>query len=118
MTKRRVNSRAKGKRIELEVADRLRDLLPDLRRNWMAQSAQGGTDLISDAHPELDIEVKGGKAFNSKMVRGVLEQLLHEGKEQNIKFAIIKPDREDPYVVMPMGDFEDLLTCYLEYTSR
>ena len=46
------NSRTKGKNGELELANILKDELRlDVRRNWMAQAAEGGADLSIEWPP-------------------------------------------------------------------
>ncbi len=51
------NSRRKGRAAEQEVARLLKELLGlEIRRNWQAQSAEGGHDLVGI--PGWAIEVK------------------------------------------------------------
>lgn len=102
-----VNSRTKGKVFENWFALRLRPLFPGIHRNWQAQAAQGGADF-SESDP-FDFEVKAGKGYKSVMVRGWLDQVKMEGKKGNYKAVLVKPDREEPYVIMPFNDFIDLL---------
>lgn len=109
-----INSRQKGKRIERYFVNLLKPILPNLRRNANEQSQRGGVDIIDDDYPAIDFEVKGGKAFVSKMIRTVVNQLETEGTKGNLKIACIKPEREDPYYIMPNDTLQEILGFYIK----
>lgn len=79
----------------------------------MAQSRSGGVDL-ENTEP-FDIEVKYGKAYVSKMIRSLIDQVEAEGRPENYKMVVVKPDREKAYVIIPLEDvIEFLAICKVE----
>lgn len=101
------NQRQAGKRWERWFANKLKLVFPDIRRNAGEQAQQGGVDLLGTGC--FDFEIKGGKAYRSKMVRGLLDQVENEGTKHNYKVVMVKPLREEPYVLMPFTDFMEVL---------
>lgn len=59
-----MNSRAKGKRIELEAAAYLRELGFESARRAARNGVAGGEDLIVDELPNVNIEVKGDESID------------------------------------------------------
>lgn len=102
------NNRDKGKRGERMVATLLRDIFPDVRRNAGTQSQSGGVDLENTGC--LDVEVKYGKAYKSKKIRAIIDQVEKEGKKENWKVAFVIPEREKGYVIIPQDDFIEMLS--------
>lgn len=107
------NQRAKGARGERFFANKLKEFFPNITRNYKEQAAGGGTDL--DNTPGFSFEVKFGKAYSSKMIRNIIDQVQSEGKKDTLKVALVKPDREKEYAIIPFKDFLKLLK---EYFSR
>lgn len=101
------NQRQKGKVGERWFATLLRAVFPNVQRNAGTQAREGGNDLIN-TNP-FNFEVKYGKAYSSKMVRGWLDQVRKEGDKANWDAVLVKPDREKPYVVIPFEDFMEIL---------
>ena len=101
------NNREKGKRYERKLATLLRPIFPLVARNSEHQAIDGGVDLVNTGL--FDFEVKGGKQYKSKMMRDIIDQVTGEGKKGNYKVAVIFPDREDPYAVIPLEDFIKLI---------
>lgn len=104
---KKTNNRQKGKRGERYFASRLREVFPNIRRNAGTQSQSGGVDLENTSR--FDFEVKTGKSWKIKKVRQALDQVNQEGKKLNYKIVLVKPDREDPYAIMPFCDLKDIL---------
>jgi len=102
-----MSNRSKGKTYELEMVHQLQEIFPDCHRNWLVQSAMGGTDIANSGC--FNIEIKGGKQCNVKKVRGWLEQVEAEGKKENFNVVVARPIREDAYVIMPFKDFKAIL---------
>lgn len=102
-----VNSRQKGKRIERFFATKLKPIFPNIRRNAGIQAQSGGVDLEETGC--FDFEVKGGKAYNNKMIRNMINQVEVEGRDDNLKAVLVKPEREEPYVILPFNDFLEML---------
>ena len=101
------NNRNKGKVGERKLATLLRPIFPDVARNQEKQAADGGVDLVNTS--PFDFEIKYGKSYKSRMIRDVIDQVESEGKKDNYKVAVIFPDREKGYAVMPIADFIQLL---------
>lgn len=103
-----VNSRQKGKRIERFFLDTyLKELWPDAKTNRADQAADGGVDIVG---VPFDCEIKGGKAYKSKMIQKIIEQINAEGSDNRIKIAFIKPDREDEYVLIPKNTIKAIMS--------
>jgi hypothetical protein len=102
------NNRSKGKVFERWfVNNGLRNIFPDIRRNAGTQAQAGGVDLENTGI--FDFEVKAGKAYKSKMVRGFIDQVQQEGKKENWKCVLVKPDREEAYGIVPYKDLLEIL---------
>ena len=102
-----VNSRQKGKRIERKAAALLRPIFPDIQRNAAEQARDGGVDLLHTGC--FDFEVKGGKQCKITKVRKWLNQVQEEGVPENYKIVTVFPEREEPWVTLPLSDFMELL---------
>jgi len=106
-----MNNRQTGKRWERWFSTKLRDIFPLVQRNANEQSQLGGLDL-KNTHP-FGFEIKGGKAYRSKMIRKILDQVeLGVEKEGSLEYAValIKPLREEPYIIMTFKDFKKLIS--------
>lgn len=101
------NNRQKGKRYERELCHALKGIFPDIRRNANEQSQMGGVDVLNT--DIFDFEVKGGKAYKSRMVREALNQVADEGSPSNFKCVYFHPQNEEPYVAIPFEDFLTIL---------
>lgn len=102
------NNRNKGKVYERKAANLLKPIFSEVRRNAGTQSQAGGVDLENTG--PFNVEVKSGKAYVSRMIRDVLDQVAGEGKKENWDLCMMFPYREKPYIMMPMDDFLELLT--------
>ena len=102
-----MNARNKGKRGELYFVNELKDIWPEASRNYMAQAADGGVDIVNTK--PFNLEVKVGKQGNIKKIHDWLEQVKTEGREFYHDAVLVKPDREDAYVVMPFEDFKAIV---------
>lgn len=102
------NSKAKGKRGERIFVNLLKDIFPDIHRNWHQQtfSKHNGCDLEAD-NCCFNFEVKIGKL--PKKNQQFLDQVKEEGKKENYDVVLCKRDNCDPYVMMPFDDFKQLL---------
>ena len=102
-----MNNRQKGKRGERYFARLLKEFFPEVRRNAGEQAQQGGIDLLGTE--PFDFEIKFGKAYKSKMNRDFIDQISGEGKKGNFHVVLVKPDHEEPYILMPFIHFLVLL---------
>jgi len=101
------NNRNKGKVGERKLATLIRPIFPNVARNQEKQAADGGVDLVNTS--PFDFEIKYGKSYKSKMIRDVIDQVESEGKKENYKVAVIFPEREKGYAIIPLDDFIKLL---------
>ena len=106
-----MTNRDKGKRVERWWATELREFWPNIRRNAGIQSQSGGRDLEETGN--FAWEIKGGKMYVSKMIRNIINQAKSESGEGQLTIAGVKPEREDPYIIMPFEDFKIMLREYL-----
>lgn len=105
------NNRQKGKRIERSFCSAVRHIFPNIRRNANGQSQMGGVDVLETSN--FDFEIKGGKAYQSSMIRKILDQVKAEGSDSNFKVAYVHPDREEPYFIIPAEDFIEMMELML-----
>ena len=103
----RINTRQQGKAWERFFVHRLNDIFPNIRRNAGTQSQSGGVDL-ENTKP-FNFEVKGGKQCRIKKTRGWLEQIKSEGIATSWDAVLVKPSREEGFVLMPFEDFKEIL---------
>lgn len=103
-----VNSRAKGKRGERNFLNALKDHHPGIKPNREEQAADGGLDFVNTG--EFAYEVKCGKQCKIIKIKKWLDQLNTEcPPTKSIQVLLIKPDREDAYVVMSYASYDKLL---------
>lgn len=102
-----MSNRNKGKRGERWFVHRLESVFPEIRRNAGTQSQSGGVDLENAGC--FNFECKFGKRYNYAGIRKMLDQVKEEGKPENFDAVLIKPHREDAYVLMPFDDFLAIL---------
>lgn len=101
------NTRQAGKRYEREIANQLKNIFPNIRRNAGTQSQSGGVDLENTGC--FNIEIKGGKQCVIKKIDKWREQLRNEGKPENYGLLFVRPSREKGYVILEIDDFLELL---------
>ena len=100
-------SRQIGKSYEAKVVRLLRPIFPLIRRNWLEQSAKGGSDLVNTGR--YAIEVKGGTYAKIAKVKKWLEQARKEAEVGKIPLVIVCPRDEKPYVVMDLENWLNLV---------
>lgn len=108
----KINSRAKGKRGERYFLPFLQKHFPNVKINRLDQAAEGGPDYRDT--DEFDFEAKCGKPIVK--TEQWVSQAINQGEKFNLKVVLFKPDRKEPYVLIPLDDFGDLLKAYLAYT--
>jgi len=110
-----MSSRSKGKHWELFFVNKLKAVFPDVQRNWNGQTDHGGKDLLHTG--PFCCEVKGGKMYKLKSIRDILDQCHAEAEDHEWELSLVKPSREDPYILMPFDDFLEMLERYLPQDS-
>ena len=95
-------SRAKGARWEREVARRFNETMngADIRRG--IQNRTGGDAADIEGAGRLHIECKVGKLPNP---RAALAQAVRDAKPGRLPLAVVKDDRQKPFVVMHLDQF-------------
>ncbi len=112
--------RNKGIAAERAVATLIRDWLGlDVRRNWQAQSAEGGPDLTGI--PGWSLEIKHAKAFRSEWWDQAMEQAADYLATPALVYLLDNTRRGQPLidrwrVILPLHvisryDVEDWLTA-------
>jgi len=95
-----INSRAKGRAFEQEIARKLREELGvEITRNWAEQACHGGTDLIG-----LDgwaIECKRAKKYSNSWWEQAAEQAE---KTKSLPVLVFKLDYQTIRVEIRAGD--------------
>ena len=104
---KKINSRQKGKRGERYFVNFMKKIWPIARRNAGVQSQSGGVDIENTGC--FNFEVKCGKENTLKKVRSWITQIKEEGQKANYGCVLVKPEREEPYVVLPFDDFFAIL---------
>jgi hypothetical protein len=104
--------REAGKRWERMIAKALRPIFPDVQRNAGEQSRDGGKDLVNTE--PFAVEIKGGKSYKWVGVRKILDQCHAQAADHEWELSVVKPAREDPYILMPLDDFLEMLETMKE----
>lgn len=99
------NSRTKGKAGELELANILKEELRlDVRRNWMAQSAEAGHADLTGV-PGWAIECKRAK---SPRIKDWWAQAVRQGMQASLKPVLIwRLDRSDWQAMISVRELRD-----------
>lgn len=92
--------RRKGKRVEREIAERLRSVFPDAKRGFQSRSGRDDCDVAGTPYW---VEVKGGKCPNP---RAALRQAI-EDTDGRPPLVVVQDDRCEPFVVMRLSDWLD-----------
>ena len=95
--------RRKGHDFERVTASKLRVIFPDARRGLQYQDGAQCSDVVGTP---FHIECKCGKKPN---VRAALRQALEDCGRAKWIACVIKDDRQEPMVVMPWGDWLELV---------
>lgn len=103
-----MSNRRKGKEAELWLCKLLRPLFPDVQRN-LCQAEFGGSDVVNT--PGFQFEMKKGRKYKSAMIRSVLSQMERNHAQDEVDVAVMHPDREKPYVAVPLDQFLAVLQC-------
>lgn len=98
-----MNSRAKGKRGELELVHKLREYGFDVRRGQQYNGADGSADIIGIYG--LHIECKRVEQLN---IEKALKQSENDSKENEVPVVMHRKNGEDWKVTMRLSDFVHL----------
>lgn len=95
-----INSKAKGKRGEIEIARMLREYGYDCRRGQQYCGANGDADVVG--LPGLHLEIKRVEKLN---VENALRQAEADAKAGEIPVVMHRANREEWKVTMRLDDF-------------
>ena len=98
-----MNSKAKGKRGELEAAHLLKEYGYDARRGQQFSGANGDPDVVG--LPGVHIEVKRVEKLN---LYEAVAQSARDAKEGEIPIVLHRKNREKWLVTMQFGDWMEL----------
>jgi len=98
-------SRRKGARFERELVHRFREAMPgaDVKRGLQCR---GGDEVADVDCPVFWPEAKRGRKPN---VRAALRQALAAAPKGRVPVAVIRDDRQEPFVALLLDDFLDLI---------
>ena len=99
------HSRRKGAGFERELVQRFREVMPDatIRRGLQFRTGAETPDVDC---PVFWPAAKRGKQPN---VRGALRQAANAAPPGSIPIAIIRDDRDEPFVALSLDDFLELV---------
>lgn len=104
-----INSKAKGKKGELELANKLKEYGYDTRRSvqYCGKAEEGQADIVG--LPGIHIECKRVEKLN---IDKAMEQAVNEAKEGEIPAVFHRKNRKDWNVNLRMSDFMKMYECY------
>lgn len=99
-------ARTKGHNFERQLVHRFREVMPGAEVKRGLQSRGGGAEVPDVDCPVFHVEAKVGKQPNP---RAALKQAFADAAKGKIPVAIIKDDREVPFVLLGLEDFLDFV---------
>jgi Holliday junction resolvase len=107
MSGRRINSRQKGKRRELEASKRLTELGVESRRTQQFSGSEGTSDVVSaDPYDWIHWEVKSGRRIR---LYDAIDQAQTDAKDEKMPVVLHRADRKGWLVTIALEDFVYLL---------
>lgn len=103
--------RRKGATFERALVHRFREAMPgaDVKRGL--QFRGGGAEVPDVDCPVFHVEAKHGK---KPVVRAALQQAQADAVKGKIPIAVIKDNRQEPFVVLGLEDFLDFVKEWWE----
>lgn len=98
-----INSRAKGKRGELEIANILKEYGYDTRRGVQYNGSDGSPDVVG--LPSIHIECKRVEKLN---LDKAMSQSIRDARDGETPVVMHRKDREDWLVTMQLVDWIEL----------
>lgn len=95
-----INSRAKGKRGELEIANVLKEYGYDTRRGVQYNGSDGSPDVVG--LPNIHIEVKRVEALN---LDKAMKQSIDDAREGEVPVVMHRKDRHEWLVTMQLDEW-------------
>lgn len=100
-----INSKQKGKKGELELANYLKDRGLEARRGQQYSGSPESPDVICDSWPFIHIEVKRVEKLN---IEDALQQSTRDSGEDQIPIVTHRKNREKWKVTLWLDDFIDI----------
>lgn len=101
-----INSKQKGKRGELELANYLKTKGLSARRGQQYSGSPDSPDVICTDWPDIHIEVKRSEKLN---IENALQQSITDSGDNQIPIVVHRRNRENWKVTLSLDDFIDLL---------
>lgn len=95
-----INSRAKGKRGELEIANILKEYGYDTRRGVQYNGSDGSPDVVG--LPNIHIEVKRVEALN---LDKAMKQSIDDARDGEVPVVMHRKDRHEWLVTMRLDEW-------------
>jgi hypothetical protein len=107
-------SRRKGATFERAMVHRFREAMPgaEVRRGLQSR---GGDEVPDVDCPVFWPELKRGR---KPVVRAALKQATEAAPKGRVPIAVIRDDRSDPFVVLSLDNFLDLIAEWWEARNR
>ena len=108
------HSRRKGARFERDMVHRFREVMPgaEIRRGLQCRS---GNEVADVDCPVFWPELKRGKKPN---VRAALRQALAAAPKGRVPVAVIRDDRQEPFVALELDDFLELIREWWHWRTQ
>ena len=107
------HSRRKGARFERDMVHRFREVMPgaEIRRGLQCR----GEEVADVDCPVFWVESKRGKKPN---VRAALRQALAAAPKGRVPVAVIRDDRQEPFVALELDDFLELIREWWHWRTQ
>lgn len=102
-----VNSKQKGKRGELELANYLKTKGLSARRGQQYSGSPDSPDVICTDWPDIHIEVKRSEKLN---IENALQQSIADSGDNQIPIVVHRRNRENWKVTLSLDDFIDIIS--------
>lgn len=110
---KKINSKSKGKRGELEIAHIMQGYGYDARRGQQFAGINGDADVVGVPH--LHLEIKRVKALN---LDKAMEQSIRDARDGEIPVVMHRKDRQPWRVTLSLEDFMKMYQCYEKEQSE
>lgn len=102
-----INSKQKGKRGELELANYLKTKGLSARRGQQYSGSPDSPDVICTDWPDIHIEVKRSEKLN---IENALQQSITDSGDNQIPIVVHRRNRENWKVTLSLDDFIDIMS--------
>lgn len=108
----KINSRAKGKAGELEIAHYFQAHGFEARRGQQFSGLQGDADVVGI--PRIHAEIKRVEKLN---LDKAMEQSIRDARTDEIPTVMHRKNRAEWLCTMKLSDWIEIYKCWLEHTN-